>query len=80
MNTCTMCVAVYGNLLQAFTGRPARGLMNQAARDLQQLQQQLPLSLIGLVRGVHMMLQHIQGMAFRACRIGDLWQNQLFAY
>jgi hypothetical protein len=38
-------------LLQAFTGRPARGLTNQAARDLQQLQEQLPLSLIGLVSG-----------------------------
>lgn len=34
---------------QAFTGRPARGLTNQATRDLQQLQQQLPLNLIGLV-------------------------------
>lgn len=38
-----------GCMLQAFTGRPARGLTNQATRDLQQLQKQLPLSLIGLV-------------------------------
>lgn len=35
--------------MQVFTGRPARGLVNQATNDLQQVQEQLPLSLIGVV-------------------------------
>lgn len=36
-------------LLQVWTGRPARGLVSQVTADLQQTQEQLPLSLYGIV-------------------------------
>jgi hypothetical protein len=38
-----------GCLLQAFTSRPARGLITQVTKDLQDVQCQLPMSMIGLV-------------------------------
>lgn len=74
---------------QAWTGRPARGLTSRVTRELQQLQEQLPLSLIGVVHarpfhaavaaaGVSDLVMQLCGQGYplcRECSAGQLMQE-----
>lgn len=51
MSLCLCCMVLYALLrvLQAFTGKPARGLHNTPSRQLHEVQSKLPTSAYGLV-------------------------------